>query len=457
MESVHFTPEKLNDRFNFSGISRTVAYALIGIGIILSIAGYFLASDPAEGAHADEHAKVQTQEQVIHPVADTPEGDHAEEHGGGHHHHAVTKGSRLLSNILIDSLYFLTIAMGALFFLAIHQVGNAGWHTAIRRVPEAITSYLPVAVVGFAAVFFFRDYLYDWAALSPGVDHLIDEKRAYLNGGFFGVRALIFFGIWIGAALWLRKLSVDQDAAADVDAGVPFFRRSTTISAVFIILFAISYSLFAVDWIKSLEPHWFSTIFGVYVFGGSMVSSVVVIYLIIAFLKKQGHMEYVNDAHLHDLGKYAFGFTVFWAYIWVSQYLLIWYSNIPEEGIYYVVRYRVEDEAYRGYATFFYANVVINFLIPFLALMTRNAKRRPEVFLPIAVIMLYGHWHDLFLMVMPGAMLQNPGIGIIEVGVFATFAGIFLLVVFNTLSKANLVPIRHPYLEESLHHTTGPV
>ncbi|MEZ4825800.1 MAG: quinol:cytochrome C oxidoreductase [Bacteroidia bacterium] len=449
MEAVHFTPEKLNDRFNFSGISRTVAYALIGIGIILSIAGYFLASDPAGDSHGGNHAVTETHDQTGHSASDTPE----EGHGGGHLHHPVTKGTRLLSNILIDSLYFLTIAMGALFFLTIHRVGNAGWHTAIKRVPEAITTYLPVGVVGFVALFFFLNNLFDWAYLHEGQDALIDLKRAYLNNGFFIGRSVVFFGLWIGAALWLRKLSVDQDA----EGGLTHFYRSQTISAVFIIIFAISYSLFAVDWVKSLEPHWFSTIFGVYIFAGSMVSSVVTIYLLIVFLKSQGHMSYVNDAHMHDLGKYAFGFSVFWAYIWVAQYLLIWYANIPEEGIYYVVRYRVEDEAYRGYATFFYVNIFLNFFIPFFGLMTRNAKRRAEVFLPLAVIMLYGHWHDLFLMVMPGAMQQNPGVGILEVGVFAAFAGVFLLVVFNGLSKANLVPVNHPYLDESLHHTTGPV
>lgn len=451
MEAVHFTSEKLNDRFNFSGISRTVAYALIGIGIILSIAGYFLASNPAGDSHGGGHATVETHDQAVHPASDTPADE--EGHGGGHLHHPVNKGTRLLSNILIDSLYFLTIAMGAMFFLTIHQVGNAGWHTAIKRVPEAITSYLPVAAVSFVALFFFLDHLFDWAYLHPGQDDLIDLKRAYLNNGFFIGRSIVFFGVWIGAALWLRRLSVSEDT----EGGLNNFYRSQTISAIFIIFFAISYSLFSVDWIKSLEPHWFSTIFGVYIFAGSMVSSVVVTYLIILFLKSQGHMSYVNDSHMHDIGKYAFGFTVFWGYIWVAQYLLIWYANIPEEGIYYVIRYRVEDEAYRGYATFFYMNIILNFIIPFFALMTRNAKRRAEVFIPLSVIMLYGHWHDLFLMVMPGAMQQNPGIGIIEVGVFATFAGIFLLVVFNALSKANLVPLKHPYLDESLHHTTGPV
>ncbi|MCB0852618.1 MAG: hypothetical protein KDD63_10360, partial [Bacteroidetes bacterium] len=307
--------------------------------------------------------------------------------------------------------------------------------------------------IGFFALLFFLPSVYDWAYLKPGEDHLIDLKRAYLNSGFFSIRTVIYFLIWGGFAYWLRRLSLKQD----LEGGLTHHKLSETVGAIAVITFAITFCLFAVDWIKSLEPHWFSTIFGVYVFGGSMVSASVVMYLIAAFLKKQGYMEYVNDSHFHDLGKYAFGFTVFWGYIFIAQYLLIWYSNIPEEGIYYVVRYRVEDEAYRGFAWFFYINIFLNFLIPFIGLMTRNAKRRLEIFLPIAAIILYGHWHDLYVMVMPGAMLQSPGIGILEIGVFAAFAGIFLFVVFNALSKANLVPLKHPYLEESLHHTTGPV
>jgi hypothetical protein len=238
---------------------------------------------------------------------------------------------------------------------------------------------------------------------------------------------------------------------------IKIFEQSTRISAIFIILFALSYSLFAIDWIKSLEPHWFSTIFGINVFAGSMVSAMVTLYLLILFLKSQGYLEFVNESHLHDIGKFTFGFSIFWAYTWVSQYMLIWYSNIPEEGIYYVKRYRIGDHEYLGYAAFFYLNIIINFLFPFLWLMTRNAKRKLVTFLPIGIILLYGHWHDLFLMIMPGAVLDNWGVGLMELGFFTLFAGVFLFAVFNALQRANLVPLKHPYLEESLHHTTGAV
>ncbi len=459
MEAVHYSPEQLNERFSFAARFKTIVFGLIGIGLVLLITGYFLAHDPA-GHGSDSHAAAQT-EQSSHAVSDQlgdeahgGEADHADDaHGGGHGHHQVTKGTRLLSNLLLNSVYFLTVAMGAFFFLAVHQIGNAGWHTAIRRVPEAIVSYLPVGIIGFVTLFFFLDHLYEWAILPEGADALIDEKRAYLNETGFIIRALLFFGGWIGAAFWLRRLSVRQDE----EGGLTHFSKSTTISAIFIIFFAISYTLFSIDWLKSLEPHWFSTIYGVYLFAGSMVSSMVFIYLILRFLKQQGYMPYVNDSHFHDLGKYIFGFSVFWAYIWVAQYLLIWYSNIPEEGIYYVKRYRTEDPSYLGYAGFFYANLFFNFFVPFFGLMTRNAKRSLAVFLPIAAVLIYGHYHDLFLLIMPGAMGQNPGIGLLEVGFFLTFLGIFLFAVFTALEKAGLAPVKHPYLEESLHHTTGPV
>ncbi|TAE47263.1 MAG: hypothetical protein EAZ89_18385 [Bacteroidetes bacterium] len=448
----HFTKEQLNERFEMPGRLRNLAFGLIGTGLVLLLAGIFLggsssAEKPAAPATEEHHSSV-THTPDAQPVSDTDEA-HGEEA-----HETASVGKRVLANLLLCSVYFLSIGMGAMFFLTVHRIGNAGWHTAIMRVPEAITvGWLPVGVVGFAAMFFFLGNIYEWAHIPPGVDALIDTKRAYLNEPFFIGRTLLFFAIWIGAALLLRRLSLRQDE----EGGLSHFKRSEGISAAFVILFAISYSFFAFDWLKSLEPHWFSTIFGVQFFGGSMVIANVTIYMILRYLQKQGYMQYVNEAHYHDLGKYTFGFSIFWAYTWLAQFLLIWYSNIPEEGIYYVKRYRTEDHEYLGYAFFFFGNILVNFLVPFLGLMTRDAKRKLATFLPVAVVLIYGHWHDLFLMIMPGTVGQNPGIGLIEIGMFAAFAGLFIFLVFRALGRANLAPVQHPYLEESLHHTTGPV
>ncbi|MDP5169113.1 MAG: hypothetical protein NWR72_02620 [Bacteroidia bacterium] len=455
MAHAHYTSEQLTERFQFLGKYRTVIFGLIGVGLVLVLASWLLTDGSEATTHAaDGHAAIESVHSPVQPVADTHgEGDH------GHADHVPGVGTRMLTGTLISLLFFFTISMGALFFLAVHQVGNAGWQTAIRRVPEAMSLWVPVAGVVFLILLFFLGDLYEWAIIPEGVDAIIDKKRAWLNEGSFWFRTFVYFTIWIGGALVLRRLSVSQDSAASVEDGVSFFRKSTGVAAGFIVLFAFSYSLFTFDWIKSLEPHWFSTIFGVYVFAGSFGSAMFTLGLLLTFLKRQGYMSYVNDSHIHDVYKFAFGFTVFWAYIWVSQYLLIWYSNIPEEGIYYVKRYSVGDPAYIGgsFNIVWIINLLLCFLTPFLGLMTRNAKRMAKVYIPISILALTGHYIDIFQMVQPGALGKYWGFGMMEIGFFLIFAGLFLFVVFTALTRANLVPQRHPYLEESLHHTTGDV
>lgn len=451
----HYTTEQLTERFEFLGKTRTVIFGLIGVGLILVLASWLLSDGGEAAAHAtDGHAAVESVHSSVTPVSDTHgEDDH------GHGHHVPTIGTRILTGTLMSTLYFLTIAMGALFFLAVLQIGNGGWHTAIRRVPEAMSMFVPVAGVVFLVLLFFVGDLYEWAILPEGADELIDKKRGWLNTTGFWTRTIIYFTIWVGAALLLRRLSVNQDKVGSWQDGLPYFKKSTGIAAGFVVLFAFSYTLFAFDWIKSLEPHWFSTIFGVYVFAGSFGSAMFTLGLLITFLKRQGYLSYVNDSHVHDVYKFAFGFTVFWAYIWVSQYLLIWYANIPEEGIYFVKRYRVGDPAYIGgsFNVVWIINLLLCFVTPFFGLMTRNAKRVPKIFIPISILALTGHYIDIFQMVQPGAMGTYWDFGLMEIGFFLMFAGIFLFVVFTALSRANLVAVNHPYLQESLHHTTGDV
>ena len=456
MESAHFTQEQLTERFDFARKYKNIVFGLIGVGLVLLVAGGIFSSDSSH-VEEDDHA---TTEQVtnIHPVADPPPAD--DDHGHGHGFREIGTGTRMLSNFLLCSLYFLSIAMGAMFFLTVHQVGNAGWHTAVRRISEAMTMYLPVAAIGFVALFFFLDHIYDWAATPEGYDELIDKKRAFLNQPGFIIRNVIYFAVWIATAIGLRRLSVRQDnEGLAEDGGRAFIKRGTTISAIYIFFFAFSYSLFAIDWIKSLEPHWFSTMFGVYFFGASFKASLFTLGLLLFFLKSQGYMKFTNDAHYHDIFKYAFGFTVFWGYIFVAQYLLIWYADIPEEGVYYAARYLPDSGIYVGgyFNVLFFLNIFLCFAIPFFGLMTRDAKRMPKIFVPIAIIALLGHWLDLYVLIMPGAVNTSWDLGLIEMGFFMTFTGIFLYVVFNALTRAGLAPVHHPYLEESLHHTTGPV
>ncbi|MEO1450083.1 MAG: hypothetical protein AAFV07_11180, partial [Bacteroidota bacterium] len=297
MATTHYSPSDLNQTFELNPRFRNLVFLLIGLGIVLILAGVLFApSDSHAAADHGDHAAL-----VDQTLGQTVADDHGE---GGHHGHEVTLGTRILSNLLLCGLYFFTIAMGSLFFLVIHRVGNAGWHTAIRRVPEAIISYLPIGVVSLTAIFFFLNNIYEWAWMPEGADAIIDSKRGYLNKAFFIARNALYFGIWVAGAWFLRKLSVEADRE-NPEGALAKFHRSGTFAAGFLVFYALSYTLFAVDWIKSLEPHWFSTIFGIYIFAGSMVSSMVVTYLLIVFLKRQGYMQWVNGAHFHDLGKYT--------------------------------------------------------------------------------------------------------------------------------------------------------
>ena len=492
MAHKKFSTEQLIERFTFASSFKNYVFGLIGVGIVLMLTGLFFASNADEKHDEGTGHAVKTEQSDFVQIVDQHEGDHDDQehdqkdekgadhgesehhdeghgetavhadtdhgdgHGGGHHHREITYVNRASANFLLNNIYFFTLAIGALFFLAVHQIGNAGWHTAIRRVPEAMTSYLMVAAIGFVILFFLMPYLYEWAILPKGADKLIDLKRAYLNENFFIIRNVIFLGLWIGAAYLLRKYSTSEDGVNEGD--LKNFKRSTKVSAAFVFVFAFTFTLFAVDWVKSLEPHWFSTIFGVYMFAGSFLTTMAATSLILYFLKRQGYMSYVNASHFHDVNKFLFGFAIFWAYIWVAQFLLIWYSNIPEEGVYYIKRMRSGDpEHYMGYRFLFFLNLFLNFIVPFFGFMTRNAKRNPATFVPICIIVLIGHWLDLFVMIMPGAVESSWHIGLLELGFFLTFAGIFLYVVLNALTKANLVPLKHPYLEESLHHSTGAV
>lgn len=467
-------------------------FGIIGAGVLLVAIGLFFsymnkdkASHDTHGTDHNGHSSVTAPAQAdVLKVADPQqeghdqEGEHA--HDGhdseGSHgaHHEVHWYSNFLASLLHSNIFFLRLALGALFFLCIHQITNAGWQTAIKRIPESISQWILYGGIILLAIgILFGKELYDWLALSEGADALIDKKRAYLNFGFWIVRAVLFIGVWYLVAYVMRKFSVREDTEGDTN--YRFFHRSNPVSAAFIVFFALSFTLFSIDWVKSLEPHWFSTIFGVYMFAGAMASSTAFMGLVLLFLKRQGYMSYANESHFHDMYKYAFGFSVFWGYIFVSQFLLIWYSNMPEETFYFVKRQAlrvgmtgVNGDMYLGkvsifglfgieYATLFWVKVVLCFAVPFLGLMQRNSKRVPASFIWVAIVMLIGHWVDLWDLIMPGAVQRQLHIGFTEVGMTLIFLGAFGWATLRTLGSANLVPLRHPYLDESLHHSTGPV
>jgi hypothetical protein len=280
---------------------------------------------------------------------------------------------------------------------------------------------------------------------NPHFDKLIAHKAPYLNKEFFLIRFAVYAAIWIGLFYLIRRASLREDQ----EGGLEWYRKSKMYSAVYMVLFGITSSTMAWDFLMSIDTHWFSTLYGWYNATSLWIAAVAATTLILIYLKNQGYMPQVNENHLHDLGKYMFGFSVFWTYLWFSQYMLIWYANLPEETFYYHMRNG--DPAYRA---LFFVNLGMNFFVPFFVLITRNAKRRVALVTVLASSLFITHWLDIFLEVMPGTVGHAWGMGLVEVGMLLAFGGLFLSVVFRSLAKASLVPQRHPFYLESVNHHT---
>lgn len=351
---------------------------------------------------------------------------------------------RFWANILLNNYYFMALSLGAVFIVAVHIISESGWHTGIQRIPEAMGSFLFIAGILFLLLFVFGSHsIYHWTHKEE-LDPVLQGKSAYLNLPFFMIRFLVYFTGWIVLSHFIRKFSVSMDHQNDLK----YFRKSQVVSAIFVVFFAITVSTSSWDWLMSIDAHWFSTIYGWYIFSGLLVSSVAAVILFILILKAAGYMTHVNREHLHDLGKYLFAFSILWMYLWFSQYLLIWYGNLPEETAYFVQR--LEE-----YRVLFFANLIINFGFPFLALMTRNSKRIPWILGITAFTVFIGHWIDFFLIIMPGTIGRLVEIGFFEIGLTLGYMGLFAYFVFNTLSKASLIPVNHPFFKESLEYHTN--
>lgn len=397
----------MNLNYNFTDNSKKTALGLIGGGLVLAIIGAL----------------------TIH--------DHV--------------GQRIWANLLVNGFYFMAIALGATFFIAVQFVAEAGWSAGLRRVPEAIMQYLPIGCgVVFLCIlgsqlhlnhlYHFMDKdLYDPS--SEHYDEIIAGKGAFFNPVFYWFRILAYFIGWSLFMRAFRKRSLQEDMQESFDR----HRKSMDFAAWFLVFFAVSSSTMAWDIIMSIDTHWFSTLFGWYVFAGVFVSAIITITLVVIHLKERGYFEHINENHLHDLAKFMFAFSVFWTYLWTSQFLLIWYSNIPEEVTYYLDRWE-------NYKFIWILNVVINFVFPFLVLMTRDAKRRWGTVKFVGFIILIGHWLDVFIMVMPGTVKEHWGFGPLEIGMLLSFLGLFMYVILSSLTKAPLVAKNHPFLVESKHH-----
>ena len=283
----------------------------------------------------------------------------------------------------------------------------------------------------------------DDGSKNPDYDHIIAGKEPFLNTTFYLLRMGSYFAIWFFLFWLIRRESL----AEDLDGKVQHWHNMVKYSAIFIVFFAVSSSVATWDWILSIDTHWFSTLIGWYVFASWFVCGLAVITLIVINLKENGYLEFLTPNHLHDMGKFIFAFSIFWTYLWVSQFLLIYYANLPEETIYYYERINSDF-----YAPFFYVNLLLNFFFPFLALMTRDSKRHTIILKIVCVGVLIGHWLDFYLMVTPGVLKGNGGFGFMELGVTLIYLAAFLFVVLSNLAKVPLIAKNHPMMEESLHH-----
>ena len=467
------------ETFDFSaGLRKKLLIAFVAGAVLLLVGAMF-----PGGEHSEEHAEGHHNEHYDHDGHS--EGHDEESHDEGHgpsydEAELLASGSgdeghdegghgggwlkRFKVDFWINNIYFTGIALIGLFFFAIQYAAQAGWSAYILRIPLSIAHWiLPSAILMIGAFLLFNHDIFHWThgnlynqfnedgSINIHYDSIIAGKQGFFfwlssPGGlpvFYILRMVIFFGIWFWMFRMLKIMSIQEDEIGGDD----IWRRMRKISAIFLVFFAASSSMAAWDWIMSIDTHWFSTMFGWYVFASWFVSGLALITLITVLLKENGYLTQVTSNHLHDLGKFVFAFSIFWTYIWFSQFLLIYYANIPEESVYFVERF-LSDK----YAPFFFVNIFMNFFFPFLTLMTRDAKRL-NVFLKIAcVVVLLGHWIDFYLMVTPGTLGKAGGFGLTEIGMYLMFGAAFLGVVLKALSSYALVPKNHPMLAEAKHH-----
>lgn len=354
---------------------------------------------------------------------------------------AFSHPERMWASLLINNYYFLTVVIGATFFGALQYVTHSGWSSGFVRIHQSMSNFIPVIFVLMIPIMFGLHEIYHWSHHDAIEDPVIAHKSPYLNVPFFVFRYILFFVVWVFLTQYLFRLSKKEDEIG----GLKNFNKLEFYSKVYIFVLALTFSISSFDWIMSIDVHWYSTIFAVRNFAMAFYHGTVVIALIVILLNKSGYLPFLNKSHLRDFSKYIFILSIIWAYTWFAQYILIWYANIPEETIYYIPRTKGE------FMPFFYLELVLNWLIPFLVLLSSNIGSRKNVLIGVAIVLIIGQWIDVYQQIYPGT-IHHVHIGFIEVGSFLGYVGLFILVLGYTLKRTALVPKNHPYLEECIKH-----
>lgn len=376
---------------------------------------------------------------------------------------------RFWGGLLYNSVFFLLICNASMFFICVTTLALGGWQMAFRRIPEALSTcvkvFAPITfIILMCIIFLDKTDIYHWlhhdlyVKGTPEYDKILDGKHGFLNKGFFiawTVATLV--GWWLLGAR-MRYLSSRADTEIfNLEQGKKYIFTNTVSAAFFIIWFALTVgSVTPWVWLMSIDAHWYSTMYSWYNFASTFVSGMSLVAIYFIYLKGKGHLPYANEEHLHDIGKFMFAFSVFWTYLWFSQFMLIWYANIPEETVYFKQR---SQGPYRG---IFFLNLIINFLAPLLILMKRAAKRNYMLITIMACVIIFGHWVDYYQMVQPGIVNNAhhagknmvPALGWFEFGIAAGFIGLLMLQAGKALSKRPLLAVNHPFTKESIiHHT----
>lgn len=350
--------------------------------------------------------------------------------------------ARFAFSWLVAYLYFLSIALGCLFFVLCLFVTRAGWGVALRRVVENVMATLPVFAPLFVPIWLGRHQLYLWTdPAEVAKNPILQGKSPYLNENFFAARALFYFVSWTLIAWYFSSRSQRQDETGEEWIS----RRLRAVAAPSLVVFSLTLTFAAIDWVMSLEAEWYSTMYGVYYFSGSTLAAFAFLVLVVAALHSRGLLrEVVTVEHLHDVGKLLFAFTVFWTYIAFSQYFLIWYGNMPEETIYFMRR------QHGSWQSIGRALVVGHFAIPFFFLMPRAIKRNPALLAAAALWLLAMHYLDVYWCVMPIAHPDGPSFTAVDAAAMVAVGGFFLAAFGWVSSRRALVPLRDPRLRESL-------
>ena len=417
----------MDHQFQLPGSYKKWTYGLLAVGVIALLYGFIM----------------------YHPF----------EHAG---HGENVNSTRFWAVLLQNSVFFLLVVNAVMFFICVTTMAMAGWVIAFRRVSEAISSVVPIlGVLTFAIlmaiVFGGRTDIYHW------LDKEAVAKDAILNGksGFLNIK---FYSIWSGLTIFLwwflgkkmRTLSQQSDKGGhmDYETGKKWIWNNTVWASLYCVVFTLTVaSTIPWLWLMSIDAHWYSTMYSWYTFASTFVSGISLIALFVIYLKNRGQLPYVTEEHLHDLGKFMFAFSIFWTYLWFSQYMLIWYSNQPEETKYFIERIGTAEKAgpYKG---IFFFNLIVNFLCPLLILMKKGTKRNWTMVTIMAVLIIFGHWIDLYQMVMPGTVHEHFELMPFEFGVPCLFIGLILWGTGNYLSRHSLLVKNHPFLKESMiHHT----